>query len=227
MSEIDIPAPPETAPEPIPAPAEELAKAPPPTAIGTAQVAVLNHELVDAIYDAQDSGRKAPSGANLVISNESQTTMATVVLEALFYDREGTVVETLKHKITDLGPGRSRGILISSHEYEPGRVASYQVRVVRTISAEVERLQLRRFEVQTMETGEEVVHGLVKNLSNVTMDAAVVVSFLDVDKEILGTRVVLVRGIPPDTVKPYEVTFKPEEGDTVISCDFRVGEIAG
>ena len=124
-------------------------------------------------------------------------------------------------------PDTSRAIQItcSRHKYE--RVKSYDVRIVRTTTADVERVQFVRHEIGTTADREEEITGIVKNISEVKTDAAVVANFYDLEEENVGTRVVLVRDIEPKTVRKFDLRFRPQEGEVVRSYTLRIGEIAG
>jgi acylphosphatase len=123
----------------------------------------------------------------------------------------------------------SRAIRVNSSIpfFESHKVKSYDVRVVRTTTADVERVQIRRHEVTTTEAGEEEISGIVKNISDVKTDAAVVWTFYDPKKENIGTKVVILRDMEPNAIRQYGFRFKPQEGDTVRSYNIIVGEIAG
>ena len=99
-------------------------------------------------------------------------------------------------------------------------------RVVRSTTADVEKVQLRQNIIRTSETGEEVIRGIVKNISEVMTDAAVVATFYDSDEEDLGTRVLILKDIEPNTIRQYVLTFKPQEGDRVATYRISVGELA-
>lgn len=203
-----------------------LAKTPTPSATGNDRVAILKHELADATIDPQDNSKKSPAGVELAISNVSETTVATAVFEALFYDIDGNVLDVVKHKLVDLQPNRSRAILISSMQYEREKVRSYKVQLTRITTADVEKVQVRKHDISTSETGEQRIHGIVKNISQAKTDASVVLTFYDANHENIGTKVVLLKNIEPDTIRQYELGFKPQPGDSVADYGVVIGEIA-
>ncbi|GAI57443.1 unnamed protein product, partial [marine sediment metagenome] len=165
-----------------------------------------------------------PAGAELAIRNVSDSTIATAVFEAVFLDIEGNILDTVEHRESDLKPERSRAILINTSIPESDKVKSYDVRIIRTTTADVEKVQLRRHEIRTTETGEEV-RGIVKNLSEVKTDAALVATFFDPKKETIGTKVIILRDIEPGTIRQYQFKFKPQEGDVVRTYTLNIGEI--
>lgn len=202
-----------------------IPKSPSPMATGNEKLEILKHDLADAFIDPLDNGKKASAGVELAICNVSQKAIATAVFEAVFYDGEGNVLDLVKHKSVDLRPNTSRAILISSSLYEPGKTKSYAVRLTRMTTADVEKVQPRKHDIWTNENGEEQIHGIVKNISDVKTDAAVVLTFYDSNKENIGTKVVLLKSIEPNSIRQYEVTFKPQEGDTIADYGVAVGDI--
>jgi hypothetical protein len=198
---------------------------PEPTATGNEKVIILKHSLSKIIDLDRRSG--GSTGAELAIRNVSDSTIATLVFEALFYDIEGNILDIVKHKEVDLKPNFSRAILISTSILESDRVESYDVRIIRTTTADVEKVQLRKHEIRTTEAGEEEVSGIVKNLSNVKTDAALVATFYDSKKENIGTKVIILRDIEPNSIKQYHFKFKPQEGDRISAYSLNIGEIVG
>ena len=167
----------------------------------------------------------SPASVELAIRNVSQATIATAVFEAVFYDKEGNIVDTVKHGEIELKPDTSRAIYIAFPKHGYDKVKSYNVRIIRTTTADVEKVQFRRQEVRTTETGEEEVRGTVKNISEVKTDAAIVATFYDYKEEKIGTKVLILRDIEPHTVRKFEFKFKPQEGDRIRRCSSAIGEI--
>jgi len=227
VSDADIPA--EAPKEQAGEEAKEPPKTPAPTATGNEKITILKHSISVAERDEEQEYGRSPimDGVELAIRNVSDSTIATTVFEAIFYDQEGNILDTVKHREIDLKPNTSRAIRISSSIHEHEKVKSYDVRIIRATTTDVEKVQLffRRHELRTTETGEEEIRGIVKALSEVKTDAAVVVTFYDPKKENIGTKVIILRGIEPNTVRQYCFKFKPQEGDTVRSCSFAIGEI--
>jgi len=207
--------------------AKELPKPPAPTATGNERIAILKHDIsVRYIERDAEYGRfPAPPGVELTIRNVSDSTIATAVFEAVFYDQEGNILDTVKHREIELKPETSRAVHITSSISEYADAVSYDVRIIRTTTADVERVQLRRHEMRTTETGEEEIWGIVKNISEVKTDAALVATFYDPKKEHISTKVLVLRDIEPDTVRKFEFKFKPQEGDVVRSCTINIGEV--
>lgn len=202
---------------------EEI-KLPVPTATGNDKVAVLNHHLSE-IQTSADGVHRSPPGLELAIRNVSTSTIASMMFEAVLFDQSGNILETIKHKEIALEPDRSRAIQIPCSYYDHERVRSYVVRVIRTTSADVEKVQLRRHSGNTSETGEEEITGVVKNLSHTRTDAAIVATFYDKEEHI-GTKVLVLKDLEPEATRQYQIRFKPQEGDRVSRYTLEVGELA-
>ena len=194
---------------------------PEPSVTGNEKVKILKHSL-SRITDDDDGGEDI-AGVDIAIRNVSDVTIASVVFEAVFYDIEGNIIDTVRHKEVDLRANMSRAIDISSQRHE--LVRSYDVRITRTITADDEKVQLRRHEIKTTDDGQEEVGGIVKNISGVKTDAALVATFYDSKKENIGTRVVILRDIEPDSIKQFHFLFKPQEGDIVRTYTLNIGDI--
>jgi hypothetical protein len=204
--------------------AEEPPKTPAPVATGNERIDIRKHSLSRLGVDGR--GRALPTGVELAIRNVSASTIATAIFEAVFYDEEGSIVDKVRHGEIALEPETSRAIRITCSPHKFDRVKSYGVRIVRTTTADVERVQFMRHEIRTTETGEEEIRGIAKNISEAKTDAAIVATFYDLEQENLGTKVVLLRDIEPKTVRRFDLRFRPQEEDVVRSYTLRVGEIA-
>ncbi|MFC2026849.1 hypothetical protein ACFLUX_02620 [Chloroflexota bacterium] len=199
------------------------------TATGNEKIAILKHHLRRiSLTEFLDNRREVPAGVEFAIRNVSASTIATAVFEVVFYDIEGNIVEKVEHKEVDLKPNTSRAVIIFSSMLEVERieVKSYAIRLTKTTTTDVEKVQLRGYQIRTTETGEEV-KGIVKNISEAKTDAAVIVTFYDSKKEIIGTKVITLRDIEADSIEQFYFKFKPQEGDIVKTCAFDFGEIAG
>lgn len=205
-------------------PHREPPKVPEPIATGDDKIAILKHEL--SLTDPVEE-LPTPAGVELAIRNVSDRDIATVAFEAVFYDEAGVIISTVRHNEVELKPETSRALRINSSisHLESKRVKSYAVRLLRTTSADVERVQTRRHEIRMDETGEEHVWGIVKNISRTKTDAAVIWTFYNPKKENIGTRVVILRDIEPDSIRQYQFTFMPQEGNIVRNYDIGIGEI--
>lgn len=194
----------------------KVARAPKPEVAGNEKVSILKHKFYAGL--TRQLKEVEEIGVDFAIRNVSGSTIATVIFEAKFYDIEGNVLDTTKHKEVELPANTSRAIIIRpSIVNEHEKIKSYNVSIVRTVIVDFERVQLRRHTATTTETGEEEITGLAKNISEVKTDAAVVATFLNSKDENIGTRVIIVRDIEPNTVKQFHLKFKPQDGDVVRS----------
>jgi hypothetical protein len=193
-------------------------KAPKPTATGDDKLAIINHQLIGSM------GPRDPNlgGAKLTIKNVSDEIIASAVFDVIFYDIEGNIVDRFEHKETDIKPGNSRSVFSLVKARTFNEIKSYDIKVIRVMTADVERVQLRRHEIRTTETGEEEVRGTVKNISNNKADAVLVATFYDDKKEIIGTKAVILRDIEPDDIKQFHFRFRPQEGDMVKTYNFKI-----
>jgi len=195
---------------------------PTPKATGNEKITILKHELsVEQVY--ADLYRVS---ADLAIKNISDSTIATVVFGAEFYDKDGNVVEEVKHWEIDFQPNQSRGVRIFSSSFKDIKeIWSYSVKIVRMTTTDIEKVQLCRKEMRTTENGEIDVKGSVKNISKFKTDAALVADFYNFKNENIGTKVIILRDIEPRIIKQFNFVFKPIEGDKVgdytleIVCD--------
>jgi hypothetical protein len=203
-----------------------LRQAPKPSAIGTDRIEILHHQLSVTNVPADGANRARPS-LEFAIRNVSTSTIATMMFEADLYDGEGNVLDTIKQKEVALEPDRSRAIFMNLPPYYDDKIQSYAIRVSRTTTADIEKVQLRRHDISTTETGEEEITGIVKNISQVKTDAAVVATFFDAKEQNIGTMVMVLKDIEPDTVRKYSLKFRPQEGDSVRTHHIEIGEIAG
>jgi hypothetical protein len=201
--------------------AAKIAMTPEPAATGNEMVKILKHN----INIGTEYYRSSASGADIAVRNVSDKTIATLVFEAVFYDIEGNILDTVKHSEIDLKPNTSRAINIRCNKQGTDSLKSYNVKIARVTTTDVEKVQLRRHEIRTTDNGEEEVRGAVKNISNVKADAALVATFLDPKKESIGTRVIIIRDIEPNNVRHFHFLFKPMEGDRVRSYTLGIGDL--
>jgi hypothetical protein len=200
----------------------ETVLTPEPEAAGNDKVAILKHGVHEADPVSRGEGK---CSIDLAIRNISDKTFATIVFEAVFSDGEGKVLETVRHKELELKPNSSRAVLISPAKDVADAFKTYRVSVLRTVTTDVEKVQLRRHEIRSAEGGEEV-RGIVKNISDVKTDTALVATFKDSKDEKIGTRVVFIKDIEPGTAKQFHFIFNTPQGESVRSYTLSVGEMA-
>ncbi len=202
----------------------KIAMTPEPKVTGNEKIQILKHSYDNGDEDLFNEDDN-PARVDIAMRNVSDTTIATMVFEAIFYDIEGNILDTVRHSIIELKPNTSRAIGINYKEQKDDKLKSYDVKIVRMVTADVEKIQLRRHEIKTTDDGQEEVRGIVKNISGVKTDAALVATFLDSKKENIGTRVVILRDIEPDSIKQFHFMFKPIEGDIIMTYTLNIGDI--
>ncbi len=195
---------------------------PQPEATGNESIKILKHNLNEGLTGDH---RKSGCGADVSIRNVSQSSIASIVFEATFYDIEGNVMETIKHREIELRSGNSRAVSIQCSKQGTNTPKSYSVKIVRMTTADAEKVQLRRHEIRSTDNGEEEVRGIVKNISNEKTDIALAATFFDYKKENIGTRVIILRDIGPNDIKQFHFVFKPIEGDKVKSYNLNIGDL--
>jgi hypothetical protein len=189
------------------------------TATGNEKITILKHFY--SYYDPYKTGIPKAYCIELTVRNVSDSNIARAVFEVVLYDIEGNILDTFKHRENELKTNTSRAIVISYTKPKYKEVKGYNVKLVKTTTTDVEKVQLRRFEAKTTEAGEEV-SGIVKNISAVKTDVALVATFNDRKKENIGTKVIIFRDTEPNSIKQFHFTFKLQEGDIVGSCAINV-----
>jgi hypothetical protein len=196
-------------------------KYPEPIAIGNDKIKILKHEF-EGINDRQLGCTKV---LNVAIRNISELTIATIIFEAQFYDIEGNILEAVKHKEIDLRPKTSRAVFIQSSIMQPGSIKGYNIKVTKTITTDLERVQLRRHEIRTTETGDEEVGGIIKNISEVKTNAALVATFKDSQGEKIGVKVLQIKDMYLGELRKFHFIFTPPEGVKVKTYSLDIGEM--
>ena len=192
---------------------------------GNESIKILKHSFVYGLEEESEKIGNSLHGVDIAISNISETTIGTVIFEAVFYDIEGNVLDTVKHSEIDLKPNTSRATLIPCKQRHADDIKSYNIKIVKTTTADIEKVQLRWHEIRTTDTGEEEVKGIVKNISNVKTDTALVATFLDPNRENIGTKVIILRDIEPNSIRRFQFEFKPTEGDIIRSYALNIGDL--
>jgi hypothetical protein len=183
---------------------------------GNEKIKILKHSLKIEFEDRGRNRKPYTSYINIAIQNISDIAIATALFEAEFYDIDGNILDTVQHKVVELSPNNSRSIFITYIGHEYYKIKGYNVRITRTTTSDIEKIQLRHHEIKTTEAGEEIT-GIVKNISDVKTDAAVIANFYNLKKENIGTKVIILRDIEPKCIKKYHCIFKPQECERVKS----------
>ena len=192
--------------------------------------AVTDNESIKILKYSLNIGLKDELGnissADITIRNVSQSTAASIIFEATFYDIEGNVLETIRQRETDLKPSTSRAVTILLDKPGVEKIKSYSISIVKVTTADVEKVQLRHHDMRTTSIGEGEVSGTVKNISSEKVDTALVASFFDYTKENIGTRVLILRDIVPNSIKQFRFSFKLMKGDRLKSYTLDIGDLA-
>ncbi len=196
---------------------------PEPAAEGDDRIIILSHKYSGAVVE--DKKQQHRARIDMAIRNVSDKTVATVLFKAVFYDIEGNIVETVKHKETDMRPGFSRAFYINSAVNEEDELMSYDVRVIRTTTVDMEKVQLGWYRMIRKPAGEVEIVGKMKNISDIKTDAVLIATFYNPERERAGSKVVIEREIEPGAVRQFSVGFEPEEGERVADFNIDVGEI--
>lgn len=191
-------------------------------ATGNDGIVILNHHIQDPDITARGDKRSI----DMAIRNVSNKTFATIIFEAIFFDSVGNIMSKTRHREYELKPDISRGIHIVPDKSESDMFKSYKVSIIKALTTDIEKVQLRRHEIRSIEGGEEV-RGSVKNLSDVKTDAALVATFKDLTGEKIGTQVIILRDIEPHSAKNFEFTFNPPMGEKVKEYVLNIGELIG
>ena len=198
---------------------------PEPTATGNEKIAIMKHSLSQLDMRKAGAGAKNLYCVEIAVRNISESTIATAIFEVDFYDVYGNLVDTVRHKELDIKPNISRALFIASTaDPDTIRIKSYNCKLTKTITADIEKIRICRHVIRTVEDGEEI-EGIVKNISPIKTDAALVANFSDYKNENIGNKVIILKDIEPDCTKQFSFIFKPQEGDSVrtyslyIICD--------
>ena len=193
---------------------KEPPKAPEPTATGDEKIAILKHD----IYRKGGDDSTAEMGIEMVVKNVSDKMIGSVLFEAVLYDIEGNILDTVERKTIELRPNVSRTIRITSSKPESDKVKSYHVRVAKTAitpeptatgNEKVTILQHGLFKTmddhgdRVFSTGAELA---IRNVSDSTIATSVFEAvFYDIEGNIL------------DKVKHKEVDLRPNTSRAILS----------
>lgn len=186
------------------------------------KVKILTHTLLEGNPLNEEGFKRS---VDISVKNVFNKTFASVILEAVFMDGEGNVLDTVRQKELEMKPDSSRTVQISPARLDAGMFRTYRVSVYRTVTTDFEKVQIRSHEMKPLD-GTVEISGVLKNVSEGKADAAVITLFKDVKDEKIATRVVYVRDIEPGTSKQFRFKFVVPAGETVNSYVISVGSIA-
>jgi len=199
---------------------KDVVLTPEPLATGNDDIVILSHHIQDPDVTARGDKRSI----DMAIRNISDKTFATVLFEAVFYDSIGNIMSKTKHREYEFQPNISRGIHIIPDKHEPDNFKSYKVSIMRALTTDVEKVQLRRHEIRSIDGGEEI-RGSVKNLSDVKTDTTLIATFKDSSGEKIGTKVIILKDIEPHSVKPFQFVFNTPIEEKVREYVLNLGEL--
>ena len=199
---------------------KETILTPEPLATGNDDIIILNHHIQDPDITARGDKRSI----DMAIRNVSEKTFATIIFEAIFLDSVGNTMSKTRHREYELKPDISRGIHIIPDKNESDMFKSYKVSIIKALTTDIEKIQLRRHEIRSINGGEEV-RGSVKNLSDVKTDVALVATFKDSAGEKIGTRIIPLKDIEPHSIKNFQFIFNTPMNEKVMEYVLNVGEL--
>jgi hypothetical protein len=188
-----------------------------PVTVDNNMLKILNHEP----FRAGGFSRISECGVSISVRNITEETIASAVFEIAFFDIEGTKLHSMKHKELEIPPTTSRRVIINCPGSFSDVFNSYSIKIIKVNTAAVEKVILLKKEIRKIGEREDV-QGLVKNISNVNTDAALVVTFQDYKDEIIGCKVIIIRRINSGDTRQFHFLFKPQEGEVVKRCNLDV-----
>jgi hypothetical protein len=192
-------------------------------ATGNDSIKILSHSFLDP----QNTNPKEDPQAviHLAIRNISEKALATAVFDAVFYNADGDILDTVRHREIEIKPKCSRAIFIVSRKAHPLAAKTYKVTTVKTITTDIEKVHLYTHEVRTTESGTEEVRGILKNISDIKTDAVLVAAFKDSKGEKIGTKIVRVDEIEPNGYKQFHFIFDTPKGERIDTYYLDIGEM--
>ena len=203
---------------------KEMVITPPPEAEGDQRIVIMRHKFQDTgLLDVGITHFK--TGIELAVRNVSDENIASAIFAVDLFDAAGNFITTFRHTEIDIQRDVSRAFLIQTTNIKEDVVRSYNIKIIKTVTADIEKVQLRRNEYKKLPDGRDEVSGLVKNISSASTDAVVVVNYLDANEECIGVRTQELKDIAPGTVCKFAVVFDCPEGRFIKKRDIDIGEL--
>ncbi|MFZ7131613.1 MAG: hypothetical protein ACOWWR_04585 [Eubacteriales bacterium] len=208
----------------------EIISVPKSIASGNNIVEIIKHNLLigaDPYDSASVSGiiELSIGAVSLSIRNTTDKTLSTIIFNVELYDINNNLIDTIRHEEYELKPFGNRAIMINSCKYEGNHAASYKVNIIKTLTTETEKIQLRRYDRKTMDNGVERISGTLKNLTEDKADTAVIATFLDSNSEKIEMKVLYIKDIDPLSIRRFNLDYNPPFGETVKSITVNIGSI--
>lgn len=199
-------------------------------ATGNDMVEIIKHNLLigaDPYDSASVSGliELSIGAVSLSIRNITDKVLSTIIFNVELYDINNNLIDTIRHNEYELKPLTSRSIMVSSHKYKGNHATSYKLHIIKTLTTETEKIQLRKHDRITLDGGGERITGLLKNISENKTDTAVIVTFLDSNNEKINTKVLPIKDIDAYSMRRFSFDFYPTCGEIVKGTTVEVGSI--
>ncbi len=201
----------------------KLIPIPVPTAIGNNEIQILDHSL--QTIELFSSGQRPETLINMAIRNISEKTIATAFLEIILLDGSGIILDKIVHKELYILSKSGRRFDIAIKNEIRNKVKSYNIRVSKTITADVEKVQICSHRIRTNDNGEEEVAGSVKNISDVKTDTAIVATFKDKLENVIGVKILHIKNIEPGRIKNFDIVFTNPLHEHINSVNLDLGDI--
>ena len=197
------------------------------TVSGDDRIKILKHSFHEINETVDHWISQLESTVNVSVKNVSDKTVSTTIFEALFYDFEGNVIRSVLHKEYDIKPNCSRSfvITIECDKTKDDYARSYNVAVVKTVTADVEKVQIRKNEMKNLDNGGQEISGILKNISPSKTDAVLVATFYDYLGENIGIRVLPFKELIPDSLQRFKLIYYPPEDVKIGSYILDIAEV--
>ena len=207
-----------------------IAVSPKSTATGNDMVEIIKHNLLigaDPYDSASLTGliELSIGAISISIKNTTDKILSTIVFNVELYDIENNLIDTIRHNEYELKPLTSRSIMIGSHKYAGNHAASYKLNIIKVLTTETEKIQLRKHERVAIDGGGERITGLLKNISETKADTAVIVTFMDANNERIDIKVLPVKDIDAFSTRRFSFDFFPACGEKVDSYTINIGNM--
>lgn len=196
---------------------------PVPTAIGNNEIQILEHSLQKV--EEFSSGQRPETSINVAIKNISEKTVSTAIFEIIMLDGSGIILDKIVHKELYIKSQNGRRFNVVTKSDIWNKVKSYKIRVIKTITADIEKVQICSQRIRTNDNGEEEFGGLIRNISDVKTDTAVVATFKDRLDDVIGIIVLPVKNIEPGKVKKFDFIYTNPSRGHINSFRLDVGDI--
>jgi hypothetical protein len=204
---------------------KEMVVTPVPEVKGDDRLVIIRHNFEDIELLGVDTNQ-IKRGIELAVRNVTGDNIASAIFAVELFDAKGNFISTLKHTESDILANTSRAFLIQTTSVKDDIIRSYSIKLIKTVTTEQEKVQLRRNEVKKLPNGREELSGLVKNISKTNTGAVIVVTYLDAAEETIGVRTLEVKDISPSTVRKFSLSFDCPEGQIVKKRNIDIGELS-